>query len=125
MAVYVDNMEAKLGRMTMCHIVADTTDELLAMAAKIGVAPRWLQSAGTAKEHFDVCLAKRKAAITAGAREIDVRDTARLVRAKRDAWRLSTNKDSAAGDPASLPPEARIEIYEAALEWNGGAENVG
>ena len=48
MTVYVDNMQASYGRMKMCHMVADSTDELLAMADRIGVARKWLQKAGTA-----------------------------------------------------------------------------
>lgn len=68
--VYVDNMEAKFGRMVMCHMVADTTEELLAMADKIGVHRKWIQDAGTWSEHFDISLTKRKLAVAAGAKEI-------------------------------------------------------
>lgn len=35
---------------------------------------------GTAKEHFDVCLASRDAAVKAGAVEVTRRDLARMVR---------------------------------------------
>jgi len=68
--VYVDGMKAAFGRMVMCHMIADTHDELLAMAARIGVQSRWIQKAGTRQEHFDICLAKRKLAVEAGALEI-------------------------------------------------------
>jgi hypothetical protein len=68
--IYVDDMRARFGRMIMCHMMADTTEELLAMASKIGVARRWIQKAGTAKEHFDICLAKRALAVQFGAQEI-------------------------------------------------------
>lgn len=73
MAVYVDKMMASLGRMKMCHMVADSTEELLAMASVIGLDPRWLQNAGTAHEHFDISMGKRRLAITAGAIEVDRR----------------------------------------------------
>ena len=85
MTVYVDDMMANYGRMKMCHMVADSTDELLAMADKIGVARRWLQKPGTAQEHFDVCLGKRAAAVQAGAAEVTTWDIGKIVRQKRAA----------------------------------------
>lgn len=85
MPVYVDDMRANVGRMKMCHMLADTTDELLAMADRIGVSRRWLQNPATAKEHFDICRSKRDAAARAGAVEITLRGSARLVRQKRES----------------------------------------
>jgi hypothetical protein len=85
MSVYVDNMRAPFGRLVLCHMVADTSAELLAMADRISVARRWIQHAGTPREHFDICLSKRALAVQAGAVEIDVRETAAIVRRKREA----------------------------------------
>lgn len=81
--VYVDDMAARYGRMTMCHMLADTTDELLAMADKIGVSRRWLQKPGTVQEHFDVCKSKRALAVRAGAQEVTMRDMGILIAGKR------------------------------------------
>lgn len=67
MSVYIDDMEAPYRGMKMCHMVADSTEELLAMVDRIGVKRKWIQKAGTYKEHFDICLAKKKLAIAAGA----------------------------------------------------------
>jgi hypothetical protein len=83
MTVYVDNMAAPYGRMIMCHMIADTEAELDQMAAFIGVAKKWHQHAGTPQSHYDICLSKRRIAIAAGAKEIDVRETARIVRKRR------------------------------------------
>lgn len=69
MSVYVDDMEAPFGRMKMCHMVADTLEELHAMADKIGVARKWFQSP-TARPHYDICLAKKALALQAGAQPI-------------------------------------------------------
>ena len=66
-SVYIDDMRAPYGRMIMCHMTADTTEELLAMADRIGVARKWIQHEGTPWEHFDICLAKRLRARLCGA----------------------------------------------------------
>jgi hypothetical protein len=44
------------------------------MADRIGVAREWIQKAGTAEEHYDICKTKRALAITAGATQIDQRE---------------------------------------------------
>lgn len=72
MAVYVDNMQANFGRMVMCHMWADTRDELLAMADTIGVARKWLQQPPKASwVHFDIAKSKRALAVKNGAIETD------------------------------------------------------
>lgn len=85
--VYVDPAQHPYGRMLMCHMWADTTEELYAMAARIGVARKWVQYPGTPKEHFDVCKAKRAQAVAAGAQEMTSRDFVTHVRRRRDGNR--------------------------------------
>jgi len=83
MSVYVDNMNASYGRMKMCHMIADSTEELLAMADAIGVNRKWLQDAGTYREHFDICLSKRAIAVKKGAIELTWMQLGNKVVAKR------------------------------------------
>ena len=54
MTVYVDDMKARFGRMVMCHMIADTEEELHVMADRIVVARRWHQG-----DHYDIALSKR------------------------------------------------------------------
>jgi hypothetical protein len=79
MPVYIDDYEAPFGNMFMCHMIADTTEELLQMVDKIGVKRKWIQKPGTYKEHFDICLSKKKKAVAAGAIEITAREYAVFV----------------------------------------------
>ena len=85
MAVYVDDMRAGYGRMVMCHMLADSTEELMAMADRIGVQRKWLQYPGTPREHFDIALSKRAEAVKNGAQEITWRQAGMMVRARRIA----------------------------------------
>lgn len=87
MTVYVDDMRAPFGRMKMCHMIADSTEELLAMADRIGVQRRWLQYAGTHHEHFDIAMSKRRLAVAAGAVEVSRLQLGRML---RDRWEATT-----------------------------------
>lgn len=79
MSVYVDNARHHFGRMIMCHMWADTRDELFAMADKIGVQRKWFQRPANVDlpgmnaswEHFDIAISKRNLAISLGAIETD------------------------------------------------------
>lgn len=79
MAVYVDDAKLPYGCMIMCHMWADTREELLAMADLIKVSRRWFQrpdavggpGMNASWEHFDISQTKRQLAIAAGAIETD------------------------------------------------------
>ena len=87
MAVYVDDMfRSKMGEfrgMKMSHMMADTHEELMAMAHKIGLRPEWLQNEGEWLEHFDVAMSKREQAVQHGAVEISMRKLVRRFGPKR------------------------------------------
>lgn len=90
MAVYVDAMQAEyrhkpgLRRMIMCHMLADSDDELHAMAQRIGVARRWHQKAGTPHSHYDICKSKRALAVKLGAREITRSELGQILKRRRE-----------------------------------------
>lgn len=79
MAVYVDDMRAPFGWLILCHMIADTTAELLQMADRIGVARKWIQYSGTLREHFDISRSKRALAVASGAIEITWRQCGAMV----------------------------------------------
>lgn len=79
MSVYVDAPIWRYGRMVMCHMFADTYEELHAMADKIGVARRWFQDHARLP-HYDVCKSKRILAIKLGAIEATKEFTVEMMR---------------------------------------------
>lgn len=66
--VYVDAPIWSYGRMKMCHMLADSEDELHAMAAAIGINRKWFQN--ERYPHYDICKSKRALAVQNGALEI-------------------------------------------------------
>lgn len=98
MSVYVDDMYrypvGQFGRMKMSHLIADTTDELLAMVREIGVNPKWIQHAGTRDEHFDIAISKRAAAIAAGAIPISYRQCGAMNKRRRVTGALGSPDDA-------------------------------
>lgn len=81
MAVYVDSHNASFGRMIMCHMIADTLDELHGMAAKIGMRRDWFQHGSF--PHYDVCKSRRALAVGFGAIEVDRRGLVNVMRRVR------------------------------------------
>lgn len=85
MTVYVDDMKATFkpshrpGRTyVMSHMIADTDEELHAMAAAIGVARKWHQG-----DHYDITQSKRALAIKLGAKAISLRELAMMAYERR------------------------------------------
>ena len=93
MPVYVDTAKHPFGRMVMCHMVADSLEELHAMADRIGLRREWFQPLSS--PHYDVSKTKRAKAIAAGAIELDRRDFVGVLRRLRD---------ERAGIAVALPP---------------------
>ncbi len=67
-----------------CHLTADSTEELLAFARRLGMRQSWLQRAGRPGEHFDLTAPKRVLAVRLGAVEITTREGVEQMRAQRD-----------------------------------------
>lgn len=68
MTVYVDDVRHKYGHMVMCHMWADSLEELYAMVDAIGVQRKWLQQPPKASwVHFDISIGKKSLAIKNGA----------------------------------------------------------
>jgi len=80
--VYVDKPIYRVGRMIMCHMVADTLDELHSMADKIGVDRRWFQSEASFP-HYDICKSKRSKAVIFEAVEVGRRELVEIIRRLR------------------------------------------
>jgi hypothetical protein len=106
MTVYVDSMRAKYGRLVLCHMIADTDEELHAMADRIGVARKWHQSPPLASSsHYDIALCKRALAIEAGAVPITWRQCSLMTMLRR------RNPDA----PLITPEEAERLLRDRAI----------
>lgn len=66
MAVYVDSANIPFKRMIMCHMIADTLEELHHMADIIGMKREWFQS-NASFPHYDIPLKRKEVALKHGA----------------------------------------------------------
>jgi len=75
MSIYVDGlrqcvMNKNWRHQTSCHLFADTAEELLEFAGKIGLKPGWFQNKKRFP-HYDLTEGMRRKAVAAGAVEVD------------------------------------------------------
>lgn len=82
MSVYVDHARIPFRRMLMSHMVADSLDELHAMARSLDLKPEWFQGP-PCDPHYDVCEATRGKAITLGAIPVSGRQIIDVIRRHR------------------------------------------
>lgn len=86
MTVYVDDYAApatvngRKGRWS--HLIADSSAELTAFAAVLGLASHWVQYPGTFREHFDVTESVKRRAIQMGAVPIGLHEAGLLMLAR-------------------------------------------
>jgi len=98
MTVFVDDFRvpARVGGTSgrWSHLTADTKEELLAFAERIGLKRAWFQEKCKYGKcdpcphwHFDVTDSKRTEAIATGARQVSLADFGALISARRKAMR--------------------------------------
>jgi hypothetical protein len=89
-SIYVDDMRLRYGRMIMCHMIADTEQEMHDFADHIGVKRRWFQ-----RDHYDICLRTKARARQYGAIEVTRRAMVRLRRDFRNGMQFGVPERSA------------------------------
>lgn len=101
MVCYVDDMYkypmGRFRRMKMSHMIADTEEELHAMADRIGLNRRWYQG-----DHYDLSMGLRKLALEAGAVEVDLRTLTAMNLRRRVEGALGLPEEAAAWRAAYL-----------------------
>ncbi|MGH7490593.1 MAG: DUF4031 domain-containing protein [bacterium] len=93
-------------RYIMSHMIADSEEELHAMADKIGVARRWFQ-----KDHYDITQAKKALALKYGAKAITWRQCSMMTVNRRCGLEMGT-PETAPEIAKQRWTKRRIEIFE-------------
>ena len=76
MSVYVDSFYTPYRNMLMCHMLADTAEELHVMADTIGIKRKWFQG-----DHYDLPSWLHVRAVAEGAALVRSTDLVRRLRA--------------------------------------------
>jgi Protein of unknown function (DUF4031) len=89
-AVYVDQLfktepSRRWPYRMACHMWADTSEELDAMAHRLNLKLSWKQNPGKPGEHYDLTERMREFAVRRGVVESTGRDWVRMMDGKRDA----------------------------------------
>jgi hypothetical protein len=100
MSVYVDDMRApfKSGKRTliMCHMLADTDEELHAMAEALGIVKQhWQRPPKASTSHYDIAQSKRALAVKYGAIEVSMEQMAAMALRRRLAGCMGDPQEAA------------------------------
>ena len=77
--IYVDAPKYPFKRFVMCHLMADSLDELHAFAERLSLSKEWFQD-----DHYDISKSKRTQAIKMGALTVSSRYLVQLRKKIRD-----------------------------------------
>jgi hypothetical protein len=94
MTVYVDDMKAEFAKMVMCHMIADSDDELHLMADQLGISRSHHQAPPKHHSHYDIAQSKRALAVKLGAVEISQRALACMCMHRKEFGRLGTPEEA-------------------------------
>jgi hypothetical protein len=99
MAVYVDDSRIRWRGGEWSHLIGDTTEELHAFAAGLGLERARFHGRPTRpwKDHYDIPEATRRLAIRHWATPITCREAAEILRAKRLAVRAAVSAHNTQG----------------------------
>ncbi len=103
MSVYVDRAVHRFHHRLMCHMLADTPDELHEMADRIGMARKWYQRKASTP-HYDISQEQRAEAIAAGAIGVDRRGVVAVIRRIRASMLASPDGGSWGRDRRETAP---------------------
>lgn len=107
MSVYVDDANIGYGRMRMSHMIADSDEELHALAAKLGLLRAWHQAPpAVSTSHYDVSKSRRKAAEIHGAIIVTMRELAAMSARRRATGSLGKPEEAIEWYKQSLAPSA-------------------
>lgn len=105
MAVYVDPLRdyppemikpgARRWGPSFCHMVADSREELDAMATAIGLRPAYRQHSGKPLEHYDLTPRRRELAIAKGAVALTGEEFRRLLTRRVAEWAEQRAREAA------------------------------
>ena len=82
--------------MIMCHMVADTLDEMHEMAEKVGVRQYYQQHAKY--PHYDICQSKRTQALVLGAHSVRRRELLAVAKKLRVSLHASSEERGGRSD---------------------------
>lgn len=89
MTVYIDHLKPCMRNKhwrhyESCHMIADTEEELIEFARRMGLDIRWLQKSGKSDSHFVLSAGMRARAMKKGAIQLNIKEFVSVIQRKRE-----------------------------------------